>query len=74
MSVPSAMARRDITDYAAALNIPDVPRFRSLDDSAVSFPALALAADEQTIPVIHSDFGFESAVWPAGLGGARVRT
>ncbi len=59
VSMPSATARRDISDYAAALKIPDRAALSSLDDSAVSFPALALTADEKTIPVIHSDFGFE---------------
>jgi hypothetical protein len=59
VSVPSATARRDITDYAASLRIADGAALRAVDDSAVSFPALALTADEKTIPVIHSDFGFE---------------
>ena len=59
VSVPNAMARRDITDYAASLKITDSRALRSVDDSAVSFPALALTADDRTIPVIHSDFGFE---------------
>jgi hypothetical protein len=30
-----------------------------VDDSAVSFPALALTADAKAIPVIHSDVGFD---------------
>ncbi len=47
VSVPNAMARRDITDYAASLKITDGAALRSVDDSAVSFPALALTADEQ---------------------------
>lgn len=59
VNVPSATARRDITDYAASLKIADGAALGSVDDSAVSFPALALTADEKTIPVIHSDFGFE---------------
>jgi hypothetical protein len=59
VSVPNAIARRDITDYAASLKITDGAALRAVDDSAVLFPALALAADERPIPVIHSDFGFE---------------
>ena len=59
VSVPKATAQQDISDYAASLKIPDGDALRALDDSAVSFPALALAADDKTIPVIHSDIGFD---------------
>jgi hypothetical protein len=59
VSVPNATARHDIGDYAAFLKIPDGDALRSVDDSAVSFPALALTADDKTIPVIHSDIGFD---------------
>jgi hypothetical protein len=57
--VPSATARRDIADYAAALKISDDAALRSVDDSTVSFPALALTSDDKTIAVIHSDVGFD---------------
>ena len=59
VSVPSATARRDITDYAASLRIADGAALRAVDDSAVSFPALSLTADAKAIPVVHSDVGFE---------------
>jgi hypothetical protein len=59
VSVPSATARHDITDYAASLKIADDAALHSVDDSTVSFPALALTADDKTIAVIHSDVGFE---------------
>jgi hypothetical protein len=59
VSVPNATAQHDIGDYAASLKIPDGDALRSVDDSAVSFPALALTADDKTIPVIHSDIGFD---------------
>jgi hypothetical protein len=59
MSVPNATARRDITDYAAALQITDRAALDSVDDAAVSFPALSLTAEARTIAVIHSDIGFE---------------
>ena len=59
VSVPSAAARRDISDYAASVKIADTAALRSVDDSAVSFPALSLTADGQSIAVIHSDVGFE---------------
>jgi hypothetical protein len=57
--VPSAIAQHDISDYAASLKITDAAALRSVDNSAVSFPALALSADGQAIPVIHSDVGFD---------------
>ncbi len=59
VSVPSATARRDITDYAASLKISDGTALASVDNSVVAFPALSLTADDQSIPVIHSDVGFE---------------
>jgi len=59
VSVPSTIARHDITNYAASLKIADGAALNSVDDSAVSFPALSLTADNNTIPVIHSDVGFE---------------
>jgi hypothetical protein len=59
VSVPSATARRDIADYAAALKIADADALRAVGDSTVAFPGLALTADAKAIPVIHSDIGFE---------------
>jgi len=57
--VPSATARRDIARYAAALNISDAAALRSVGESAVHFHALSLTADAESIPVVHSDEGFE---------------
>ena len=59
VSVPNASARRDIGNYAAVLKIPDGDALRSVDDATVAFPALALTADDKTIPVLHSDIGFD---------------
>jgi len=59
VSVPSATAQHAIGDYAASLKIPEGDALRSVNDSPVSFPALALTADDKTIPVIHSDIGFD---------------
>jgi hypothetical protein len=59
VSVPDAIAQHDISDYAASLQIPDGDALHSVDGSAVSFPALALTAGNKTIPVIHSDIGFD---------------
>jgi hypothetical protein len=59
VTVPSATARRDIADYAAALDISGNAALRSVGNSPVRFRALALTADAKTIPVVHSDEGFE---------------
>jgi hypothetical protein len=59
ISMPSPTVRRDITGYAASLKIADGPALHSVDDAAVSFPALSLTADEKVIAVVHSDVGFE---------------
>ena len=59
VSVPSATARHDITDYAASLKVADGAALNAVDDLAVSFPALALTADDKSVRVIHSDLGFE---------------
>jgi len=59
VSLPSTAARRDIADYAAALKVPDSAALRSVGESPVRFHALSLSADEKTIPVLHSDEGFE---------------
>ena len=57
--VPSATAQHDIRDYAVSLKIDGGAALRSVDDSEVAFPALALTGDNKTIPVMHSDLGFE---------------
>jgi hypothetical protein len=59
VSVPNAAARRDISRYAAALNVPDAAALRSVGTSALRFHALSLGDDAHAIPVIHSDEGFE---------------
>jgi hypothetical protein len=59
VSVPSATARRDITDYAAALNISSDAALRSVGNSPVGFHALSLNIDTSPIPIVHSDEGFE---------------
>jgi hypothetical protein len=59
VSVPNGTARRDIADYAAALKVSADAALRAVGDSAVSFHALSLTADDKTVQVIHSDEGFE---------------
>jgi len=59
VTVPSATARRDITRYAAALNVSDDAALRSVGNSPVRFHALSLTAEAKSVPVVHSDEGFE---------------
>src|ERR1700723_182080 len=59
VSVPNAMAGRDIARYAAALNIADRTALLSVGQSAVRFHALSLTADFKAVPIVHSDEGFE---------------
>jgi hypothetical protein len=59
VTVPSATARRAIIDYAATLKVPDETALHSVGDSPVAFNALSLTADYKTVPVVHSDEGFE---------------
>jgi hypothetical protein len=59
VAIPSADARRDITRYAAALNVSSDAALRSVGDLPVIFPALSLDADGKPIAVLHSDMGFD---------------
>jgi hypothetical protein len=59
VTVPSANARRAITDYAAALDVSADAALRSVGNSPVRFHALALTADAKTLRIVHSDEGFE---------------
>jgi hypothetical protein len=59
VSVPNAAARRKISDYAAALRVADAAALGSVADAAVSFHAISLNADDEAIPILHSDEGFE---------------
>jgi hypothetical protein len=59
VSVPNAAARGDISRYAAAIKVSDEAALRSIDDAAVTFHALSLDADGKSIPIVHSDEGFE---------------
>jgi len=59
VTVASADARRDITRYAAALNVSSDAALGSVGDSSVLFSALSLDADGKPIAVVHSDEGFD---------------
>jgi hypothetical protein len=73
VSIPSETARRDITSYAASLDISDDAALRSVGSSPVRFHALSLTADTEPVPVVNSDEGFELLFGrpdPAALGQA----
>jgi hypothetical protein len=59
VSVPNAAARRDISRYAAALHVSADAALRSVGGSPVRFHALSIGADAKTLPIVHSDEGFE---------------
>jgi hypothetical protein len=59
VTVPSATAREDITRYAAELNISGDAALRAVGHSPVRFHALSLSADAKSVPIVHSDEGFE---------------
>jgi hypothetical protein len=59
VTLPSAAVREDITRYAADLNLADDAALRSVGNSPVRFHALSLSADAKSIPILHSDEGFE---------------
>jgi hypothetical protein len=59
VTLPSATAREDITRYAADLNVSDDAALRAVGNSPVRFHALSLTADAKSIPIVHSDEGFE---------------
>ncbi|MEA3140153.1 MAG: hypothetical protein QOK23_2322 [Gammaproteobacteria bacterium] len=59
VALPNATARRDIIEYAAALKVPNEAALHAVGDSPVAFHALSLTADYKTVPVVHSDEGFE---------------
>jgi len=59
VTVPSATARRDISRYAAALNVSGDAALRAIGNSPARFHALALTAEARSIPIVHSDEGFE---------------
>ena len=59
VSVASATAREDITRYAAELQISGDAALRAVGNSPVRFHALSLSADAKSIPIVHSDEGFD---------------
>jgi hypothetical protein len=59
VTLRSATVREDITRYAADLNLSNDAALRSVGNSPVRFHALSLSADAKSIPILHSDEGFE---------------
>ncbi|MBA3850573.1 MAG: hypothetical protein C0502_11360 [Opitutus sp.] len=57
VEVPAADARRLVADYARSLQLDPEPAVASLE-GAVRYHALALGADGQPVPVMHTDGSF----------------
>lgn len=51
-------AAQQVRDYAKEINVADATALKALNNSALEFPAIALNAQGQPIPVLHSDEGF----------------
>lgn len=58
VTVPSAVAMRDVRRYAAADGIPAQPALRALGRQPLRFPALSLSRSGHPIPVMQSDIGY----------------
>lgn len=54
----AASAQAAVGRYAQELGIDAAPALASLDEQGLAFSAVALDAQHQPIPVLHSDFGF----------------
>ncbi len=59
IEVVNEVARRHIEAYAKVLGLPDDAALRSVGQESVHFHALALGADFGTVPILHTDEGFE---------------
>lgn len=55
---PAQAARASVRRCAAELGVDAAPAVASLPDQDLEFSAIALDAQGQTIPVLHSDLGF----------------
>ncbi len=58
VQVPNIAAQQAVRSYAASQGIAAEPALQSLGDAQLHFPALALDAGGNPIPVMHSDEGF----------------
>ena len=56
--LPAADAQRQVRAYAGGQGIDPVPAVASLTPAGLDFAAIALDAQGQPIPVLHSDAGF----------------
>jgi hypothetical protein len=59
VGIAHAAASGAVTAYAHSQQLSSQTALASLGDDAVRFPALALDAQGQPLPVMHSDIGFE---------------
>ncbi|MFQ5527076.1 MAG: hypothetical protein ACE5GX_12545 [Thermoanaerobaculia bacterium] len=64
VTMPYDQARQHLADYAAQIGVPDREALASLEneaapgEAALTFNAVALDAQGQAIPILHSDDGF----------------
>ena len=58
VTLPADTARRQVTDYARAIGVPDAPAVQAIPATGLRFPAIALDAAGRPIPVQNSDPGF----------------
>ena len=58
ITTPSATARSEISDYGASLGLPVDAALSSLGDAPLRFHGIALDAEGQPVPIVHSDEGF----------------
>ena len=58
VSTPSKQARSAVSAYARSLGIPDEPALAALGKNRLDYHAIALDAQGQPVPIIHSDEGF----------------
>ena len=58
VEIGSATARQAVVTYSRGAGIDPLPALHSLGDAGVRFNALALRADGQPVPVLHSDTSF----------------
>ncbi|OOG47159.1 hypothetical protein [Rhodanobacter sp. C01] len=56
--LPNERAAQQVRAYAKQVGVADAPALTALGGAALEFPAIALNAQGQPVPVMHSDEGF----------------
>lgn len=52
------LATRQVREYAEQIGVSDAPALTAMDGASLEFPAIALDAQGEPIPILHSDEGF----------------